>query len=240
MSIESQIVIIIQGERLSHAVGCAFQVCHERKQKYQRKSDTNSNGALVDRSNVPLELFRALSLNERMIDPQSAIITVPIQSDSIDVPTNEKSLKERPRPKAISQTAIEIFYRPLESKSTVFSSSVDAASLDLLTSSPFDQQRPPSSTKIHLADKTNTCYIADVFDLSTDLQSYPWKDDLSLQSFSSPGLSLSHSVPDEISYIDAWNLSLSAISQDDQSLDPFASPEQCSPTMCQQSPLDSL
>ncbi|CAF4389080.1 unnamed protein product, partial [Adineta steineri] len=62
------------GERLSHAVGCAFQICLERKQKRDRECSVTveytQNGTCFTRFGS----FRTTSITERLIDPQSAII----------------------------------------------------------------------------------------------------------------------------------------------------------------------
>ena len=62
-----------QGERLSHAVGCAFAICLEKKQKREKDSVTvtfNDKGTSFTR----MGSFRQATLTERLADPQSAII----------------------------------------------------------------------------------------------------------------------------------------------------------------------
>ena len=62
-----------QGERLSHAVGCAFAICLERKQKREKETVTvtfNDKGTSFTRTGS----FRQTTLTERLADPQSAII----------------------------------------------------------------------------------------------------------------------------------------------------------------------
>ncbi|CAL8074224.1 unnamed protein product [Calicophoron daubneyi] len=64
------------GERLSHAVGCAFAICLEKKQKRER--DALQLAASDDRTFVRVGSFRPASLAERLIDPQSTIVTEPL------------------------------------------------------------------------------------------------------------------------------------------------------------------
>ncbi len=59
------------GERLSHAVGCAFSVCLERKQKRERENVTMEVGK--NYSFTRLGSFRQASLTERLEDPQIVI-----------------------------------------------------------------------------------------------------------------------------------------------------------------------
>ncbi|KAM7540626.1 hypothetical protein Aperf_G00000033974 [Anoplocephala perfoliata] len=61
------------GERLSHAVGCAFAICLERKQKRERDA-VQATYANEDGSFVRMSSFRQTTLSERLLDPQSAII----------------------------------------------------------------------------------------------------------------------------------------------------------------------
>jgi len=70
-------VCVYQGERLSHAVGCAFTICLERKQQRDRQKAALSGDPTVVRSSVPTHrtgTFRQTSLAERLTDPQSAIL----------------------------------------------------------------------------------------------------------------------------------------------------------------------
>lgn len=52
---------------MSHTVGCAFQVCLERKQKREHDSQ-------ITDQYTRFGSFRPVSLTERIIDPQSALI----------------------------------------------------------------------------------------------------------------------------------------------------------------------
>jgi hypothetical protein len=56
------------GERLSHAVGCAFSVCLEKKQKRERENVSMEMGP--NHSFTRLGSFRHASLTERFEDPQ--------------------------------------------------------------------------------------------------------------------------------------------------------------------------
>jgi len=65
------------GERLSHAVGCAFAICLEKKQKREKETVTvtfNEKGTSFSRTGS----FRQTTLTERLEDPQSAIIAEPV------------------------------------------------------------------------------------------------------------------------------------------------------------------
>ena len=58
---------------MSHAVGCAFAICLEKKQKREKESVSvtyNDKGTAFTR----MGSFRQTTLTERMADPQSAII----------------------------------------------------------------------------------------------------------------------------------------------------------------------
>jgi len=63
----------LQGERLSHAVGCAFAICLEKKQAREKEKVTvtfSENGTSFTR----MGSFRQTTLTERLADPQSAIV----------------------------------------------------------------------------------------------------------------------------------------------------------------------
>ena len=68
-----------QGERLSHAVGCAFTICLEKKQQRDKEKLTltlsyNPSVAINGDTAQRTGSFRQTSLAERLTDPQSAII----------------------------------------------------------------------------------------------------------------------------------------------------------------------
>ena len=63
----------VQGERLSHAVGCAFAICLEKKQQREKEKVSvtfTDNGTSFTR----LGSFRQASVTERLADPQSAMV----------------------------------------------------------------------------------------------------------------------------------------------------------------------
>lgn len=78
----------IKGERLSHAVGCAFAICLERKQKRDKESTQNVTVTYSqDRSTFErMGSFRQTSLTERLTDPQSAILAEPVPVKRVDNP----------------------------------------------------------------------------------------------------------------------------------------------------------
>lgn len=59
---------------MSHAVGCAFQICLERKQKRDRECSVTVEYSQNGTSFTRFGSFRTTSITERLIDPQSAII----------------------------------------------------------------------------------------------------------------------------------------------------------------------
>jgi len=71
------LVCVCQGERLSHAVGCAFTICLERKQQRDREKAALVGGQCCTRPTTATQRtgsFRQTSLAERLTDPQSAIV----------------------------------------------------------------------------------------------------------------------------------------------------------------------
>ncbi|KAL5008827.1 hypothetical protein ScPMuIL_014408 [Solemya velum] len=66
------------GERLSHAVGCAFSICLERKQKRDKESGVTVTFSQDRTSFTRMGSFRQASLTERIADPQSAILAEPV------------------------------------------------------------------------------------------------------------------------------------------------------------------
>ena len=73
------------GERLSHAVGCAFSVCLEKKQKRERENVSMEVGP--NHSFTRLGSFRQASLTERLEDPQIVMPAVdPIPIKNVDNP----------------------------------------------------------------------------------------------------------------------------------------------------------
>ncbi|CAH8606559.1 unnamed protein product [Dicrocoelium dendriticum] len=105
------------GERLSHAVGCAFAICLEKKQKRER--DALQLAASEDRTFARVGSFRPASLAERLIDPQSAIVTDPVSprdTDSCSTITPAKPMLPQ-NPSLFSSTRNTIVPRPRPSPS---------------------------------------------------------------------------------------------------------------------------
>ena len=59
-----------KGERLSHAVGCAFAVCLERKQKRDKECSVTMNFDSSNSTFTRSGSFRAAPMTERIQDPQ--------------------------------------------------------------------------------------------------------------------------------------------------------------------------
>lgn len=73
------------GERLSHAVGCAFSVCLEKKQKRERENVSMEVGP--NHSFTRLGSFRQASLTERLEDPQIVMPAAePVPIKQVDNP----------------------------------------------------------------------------------------------------------------------------------------------------------
>uniref|UniRef100_A0A5K3EYU0 PID domain-containing protein n=1 Tax=Mesocestoides corti TaxID=53468 RepID=A0A5K3EYU0_MESCO len=70
------------GERLSHAVGCAFAICLEKKQKRERDA-VQATYTNDDSTFIRMSSFRQTSLSERLLDPQSAIVV----DNNVNMPT---------------------------------------------------------------------------------------------------------------------------------------------------------
>lgn len=78
----------IKGERLSHAVGCAFAICLERKQKRDKESGGNVT-VTYNQDRTTFERtgsFRQTTITERLTDPQSAIVAEPVPIKPVDNP----------------------------------------------------------------------------------------------------------------------------------------------------------
>lgn len=75
------------GERLSHAVGCAFGLCLEKKQKRDKDASNvqvtyNEKGTSFTRTGS----FKQTTLTERLEDPQAALIAEPVPEKNIQNP----------------------------------------------------------------------------------------------------------------------------------------------------------
>lgn len=172
------------GERLSHAVGCAFQICLERKQKRDRECSVtveySQNGASFTRFGS----FRTTSITERIIDPQSAIIAEPIPLNTTASNLSIASIQrngatERPRPKGsdadafvrsaslrmgeINQaSSLGAFKRQSSLRPSDLPSIQEARQRDLTTTTIPEEVEPTTATttnelnKLSLFDSTNT------------------------------------------------------------------------------------
>lgn len=68
--VDALVFFFFQGERLSHAVGCAFAVCLERKQKRDKECSVTMNFDTSNSTFTRSGSFRAAPLTERIQDPQ--------------------------------------------------------------------------------------------------------------------------------------------------------------------------
>jgi len=87
------------GERLSHAVGCAFAVCLERKQRRDKECTVTMTFDVKNSTFTRTGSFRQQTMTERLTDPPSAIIA-PQQKSSynpfaIERPHATPSMLER-------------------------------------------------------------------------------------------------------------------------------------------------
>lgn len=62
------------GERLSHAVGCAFAVCLERKQRRDKECTVTMTFDMKSSTFTRTGSFRQQTMTERLVDPPSAIV----------------------------------------------------------------------------------------------------------------------------------------------------------------------
>lgn len=63
------------GERLSHAVGCAFAVCLERKQRRDKECTVTMTFDMKNSTFTRTGSFRQQTMTERLVDPPSAVVT---------------------------------------------------------------------------------------------------------------------------------------------------------------------
>ncbi|CAF0910742.1 unnamed protein product [Rotaria sp. Silwood1] len=173
------------GERLSHAVGCAFQICLERKQKRDRECSVTVEYSQNGTSFTRFGSFRTTSITERIIDPQSAIIAEPIPYNSTATSnlTNSSNQKngaiERPRPKGndsdtfirsaslrlgdLNQTSLSGFKRQSSLRPSDLPSIQEAKYKELPANTILEEVEPVLTTnelnKLSLIDSTNTNQI---------------------------------------------------------------------------------
>ena len=62
------------GERLSHAVGCAFAVCLERKQRRDKECTVTMSFDMKNSTFTRTGSFRQQTMTERLVDPPSAVV----------------------------------------------------------------------------------------------------------------------------------------------------------------------
>jgi numb-like protein len=62
------------GERLSHAVGCAFAVCLERKQRRDKECAVTMTFDMKNSTFTRTGSFRQQTMTERLVDPPSAVV----------------------------------------------------------------------------------------------------------------------------------------------------------------------
>ncbi|CAF4531904.1 unnamed protein product [Rotaria sp. Silwood1] len=234
------------GERLSHAVGCAFQICLERKQKRDSECDVTveytQNGASFTRFGS----FRTTSIAERIIDPQSAIVVEPIISTLTVTSSNSSNQKhnaiERPRPKGnssdalirsaslrldnLNQTTINSFKRQNSLRPNDLPSIQEAKSKDKLTNTIPEEIESTSMindfSKLSLFDSTNT-YNYNHFSLPTTKSS---NIPLSSNTWLTNPQTI---IPEQTQYIntttsinDVFDSNLTALVQSNHPINPFS------------------
>jgi len=87
------------GDRLSHAVGCAFAICLEKKQKRDRECPVTMNFDNSSSSFTRIGSFRQATITERLADPQGikpALEPPPIRPKSDDPETANPFAIARP------------------------------------------------------------------------------------------------------------------------------------------------
>jgi numb-like protein len=168
------------GERLSHAVGCAFQICLERKQKRDRECGVTVEFTQDGTSFTRFGSFRATSITERIIDPQSAIIAEPIPNSPVTLSnttiTNSAFQRhggiERPRPKGkesetfmrsaslrlgdLNQASLGAFKRQSSLRPGDLPSIQEARIKEPLANTILEEVEPNELSKLSLIDTTNT------------------------------------------------------------------------------------
>ncbi|CAF2751996.1 unnamed protein product [Rotaria sp. Silwood2] len=171
------------GERLSHSVGCAFQICLDRKQRRDSECGVTVEYTQNGTSFTRFGSFRTTSIAERIIDPQSAIVVEPIpytstviSSNSINSSNQKNSALERPRPKGnssdsfirsaslrlgnLNQTTTNSFKRQSSLRPNDLPSIQESKSKDTLTNTILEEVEPSSTindfAKLSLFNSTNT------------------------------------------------------------------------------------
>lgn len=87
------------GERLSHAVGCAFAVCLERKQRRDKECTVTMTFDTKNSTFTRTGSFRQQTMTERLVDPPSAVVAPQGKSNynpfAIERPHATPSMLER-------------------------------------------------------------------------------------------------------------------------------------------------
>lgn len=86
------------GERLSHAVGCAFAVCLERKQRRDKECTVTMTFDMKNSTFTRTGSFRQQTMTERLVDPPSAVVAPQAKSYNpfaIERPHATPSMLER-------------------------------------------------------------------------------------------------------------------------------------------------
>lgn len=72
------------GDRLSHAVGCAFAICLEKKQKRDRECAVTMNFDNSNSSFTRIGSFRQATITERLADPQGIKPSEPVPKPNVE------------------------------------------------------------------------------------------------------------------------------------------------------------
>ncbi|CAH0768802.1 unnamed protein product [Bemisia tabaci] len=108
------------GERLSHAVGCAFAVCLEKKQRRDKECGVTMNFDTTNSTFTRQGSFRQASITDRLPDPPN-ITNLSDQINSNNIPFEKNILKESnkqvseiiPTSKPVTTTPVGIINPPV-------------------------------------------------------------------------------------------------------------------------------
>lgn len=124
------------GERLSHAVGCAFAVCLERKQRRDKECTVTGTFDTKTSTFTRTGSFRQTTMTERLVDPPSAIVL--------------------PQPKAYNPFAIE---RPHATPSMLERQGSFRGFTQMDTKSPFKRQTSLRITDLQSNAERQKAYL---------------------------------------------------------------------------------
>lgn len=82
------------GERLSHAVGCAFAVCLERKQRRDKECGVTMSFDMNNKTFTRTGSFRQQTMTERLVNAETGVVA-PLQNNNNNKPANPFAI-ERP------------------------------------------------------------------------------------------------------------------------------------------------